>query len=747
MSFFKRIFFVFIIFYFVFNSQSYSEIIKKVKVLGNDRVSLETIMVFGDITIGSNYESEDINLLIKKLYETTFFSNISIDLENGNLSIVVAENPIINSVIFEGEKAKKYKKVLHELIVLREKTSFLRNNIKSDINIIKEFYRNLGFYFVKIDAVIKELTKNRIDIVYSIDKGNKAKISKIFFIGDKKIRDKRLSAVITSQESKVWKVISKNVYLNKGRIELDKRLLTNYYKNKGFYEVEVSSSNVEYSEGEGFILTFSINAGTRYKFKKIFANVSESLDKKPFVSLEKDFNNIIGDYYSLRKLTSLLEKIDKLSEKKELQFINHSVSETLVGNGIEVKINIFEGQKFLIERINIVGNSVTNDSVIRSELLVDEGDPYSALLVNKSINRLKGRGIFSTVTHEIIEGSLPDLKVLKISIEEKATGEIMAGAGVGTDGTAFMFALSENNWLGRGIKVEGGADISKSKISGNLSVVNPNYNYTGNVVYSSLNISSTDAKDTSGYESSKTGFSLGTKFEQYENVYLSPSIDFSYEDISADSTATATVKKMEGSFTNIDFGYGISLDKRNQSFQPTDGYKTEFIQTLPLLQDSSSILTGLSGSIYHAMSENVIGSIKYYARSVHGVDGDVRLTNRLFLPSKRLRGFQASKVGPVDGDDFVGGNFATSLGFEAALPNLLPEAMKTDISVFLDTGNVWSVDYNESLEDSNKIRSSVGISANVFTMIGPLSFTLAQDITKASTDLTETFNFRLGTSF
>jgi outer membrane protein insertion porin family len=528
---------------------------------------------------------------------------------------------------------------------------------------------------------------------------------------------------------------------------LDKRLLTNYYKNKGYYEVEVSSSNVEYSEGEGFILTFSINAGTRYKFKKIFANVSESLDKKPFIPLEEDFNNIIGDYYSLTKLTSLLEKIDKLSEKKELQFINHSVNETLVGDGIEVKINIFEGQKFLIERINIVGNSVTNDSVIRSELLVDEGDPFSTLLVNKSINRLKGRGIFNRVSKEITEGSLPDLKVLKISVEEKATGEIMAGAGVGTDGTAFMFALTENNWLGRGIRVEGGADISKTKISGNLSVVNPNYNYTGNVVYSSLDISSTDAKDTSGYESSKSGFSLGTKFEQYEDIFISPSIDISYEDISTDATATAAVKKMEGSFSNIDLGYGISLDKRNQTFQPTDGYKTNFIQTLPLIQDSSSILTGLSGSIYHSLSEDVVGSIKYYMRSVHGVDGDVRLTNRLFLPAKRLRGFQASKVGPIDGDDFVGGNYVTALGFEASLPNLLPETLKTDISVFLDTGNVWSVDYNESLDDSNKIRSSVGISANVFTVMGPLNFTLAQDLTKASTDLTERFNFRLGTSF
>ena len=126
MSFFKRIFFVFIIFYFVFNSQSYSEIIKKVKVLGNARVSLETIMVFGDITIGSNYESEDINLLIKKLYETTFFSNISIDLENGNLSIVVAENPIINSVIFEGEKAKKYKKSASRITCFARKNFFFK---------------------------------------------------------------------------------------------------------------------------------------------------------------------------------------------------------------------------------------------------------------------------------------------------------------------------------------------------------------------------------------------------------------------------------------------------------------------------------------------------------------------------------------------------------------------------------------------------------------------------------------------
>jgi len=129
-------------------------------------------------------------------------------------------------------------------------------------------------------------------------------------------------------------------------------------------------------------------------------------------------------------------------------------------------------------------------------------------------------------------------------------------------------------------------------------------------------------------------------------------------------------------------------------------------------------------------------------------DDDVRVTSRLYLPSKRLRGFRAGRVGPKDGEDWVGGNYTTALGFEAQLPNFLPEETRTDISAFLDTGNVWAVDYSDTLDDTNKIRSSIGVvAANVFTVIGPLSFVLAQDITKSNTDETESFNFRIGTSF
>jgi len=743
----KKIFFVSILLFLSLSFNSNSEIINKITVNGNERITLETIAIFGDIEFGENYEERDINLIIKKLFETNFFSNISAELNNGILEINVKENPIINSIVFNGEKASKYKDAISEALTLKEKSSFISGFVKSDVNLIKQFYKQLGYYFVEIDAEKEVLKNNRVNLIYTIDKKEKAKIAKIYFLGDKKIKTTRLLSIITSQENAFWKFLSRNIYLNKSRIELDKRLLKNYYKNKGYYEINISSSSVEYSEGEGFILTYSIDAGQRYKFKKFTASVAPALDQSAFSSLEKEFNNVIGEYYSLKKLTAVLEKIDKLSQQKELQFINHRVSETLVGDGVEVVVQIFEGQKFIIERINVAGNNVTNDDVIRGEMIVDEGDPYSAILINKSVNKLKGRGIFSSVEHTILDGSSPEMKILEITVAEKATGEIMAGAGVGTDGASVMASVSENNWLGRGVKLQSTLNLSAQKISGNLAITVPNYNYSGNSVYGNLDVSSDDRTVSSGYKANKTGWSMGTEFEQWEDIYLSPSISLSHEKIESQSTASAAIQKMDGTFNNADLGYGITIDKRNQTYLPTSGYQTKFLQSLPLLQDNSSILNGLTHTNYYAFSDDLIGAFKLFGRSIHGTDKDVRLTSRLRIPQNRLRGFNTRRVGPKDGPDWVGGNYVTAMGFEAQLPNLLPEFTKTDITAFVDTGNVWGADYAPTLNDSNKFRSSVGIAADISTVVGPLSFTIAQSITKDTTDETETFNFRLGTSF
>ena len=290
-------------------------------------------------------------------------------------------------------------------------------------------------------------------------------------------------------------------------------------------------------------------------------------------------------------------------------------------------------------------------------------------------------------------------------------------------------------------------NVSTEKISGNIMLNNPNYNFTDNALKLALDVSSTDRSSSSGFKSSKTGFEAGTGFEQYEDVFFTPELTLAFEDIEVDSEASTAIKNMEGNFFNVDFKYGLTLDKRNQSFKPTEGYKATFRQELPLIQDSSSILNGVDVSAYHDFSDDVIGSLKFHARTIIGIDDDVRLTNRLYMPRTRLRGFDTYRVGPKDGDDFIGGNYTSAISAEAQLPNLLPESYRTDISLFFDAGNIWGVDYNDTIDDSNKIRSSFGVGANVFTTIGPLSFVLAQSITKATNDETQTFNFQLGTSF
>jgi len=318
---------------------------------------------------------------------------------------------------------------------------------------------------------------------------------------------------------------------------------------------------------------------------------------------------------------------------------------------------------------------------------------------------------------------------------------------VGTDGTTFSFAISENNWLGRGLKLNTALNLSKEQVTGAFSVLNPNYNFTDRSVNAGVSVVETDRTSTSGFKSSLTNFNLGTGFEQYEDVYFTPDLSLSFEDVEVDSTATTSIKKMEGNFINLDFGYGLTLDKRDQSFKPSEGYKVKFVQTLPLVFDSSSVYNSLNVTTYHDFSDDVIGSVKFLARSITGLDDDVRLTNRLYLPRKTLRGFDVYKVGPKDGEDYIGGNFLAGLSAEAQLPNLLPEAYNTDINVFIDTANIWGVDYNSSANDANKIRSSIGVGANVYSVLGPLSFIFAQSLTKSATDETQTFNFQLGTSF
>ena len=734
------------LFFLIFLNLS-AEIIQQIEVKGNNRFSDETIKVYGEINLGEEYSSFKLNDVLKNLYKTEFFEDIKLTLTNGTLNVVVKEYPIINAIVFEGEKSNQVRKKVVEKLNLKEKQSFIENKLSQDISLVKKIYATIGFNFANVEAKIEKFDNNIINLIYVLDKGKKTDIAEINFIGDKKVKNKRLRDIIVSEENKFWKFLSKNTYLNYNNIELDKRLLLNYYKSLGYYDVQVLSSNAEVSKDNLTTLTYTINAGARYRITKISTDVSNVLDKKVFVPMQDHYVKNIGKYYSPFLVKKLLDKLDLLIVNNDLQFIEHDVNEILEGNEIEIKINIYEGSKQLVERIDVFGNSVTDESVIRSELLVDEGDPFNKLKFEKSIAKLKARNLFGEVKYKIQDGSNSDLKLVQIEVEEKPTGEISAGAGIGTSGGSFAFNVSENNWLGKGINLTTSLDVSAESLTGTLAVNDPNYNFSGNSLNYFVQNTSNDKPD-SGFKNNITTTGIGTSFEQYNNIYISPGLSLSYDDLTVQSTASDALKKQKGSFTDLSFDYGIAIDNRDRVFAPTDGYYSSFSQGLPLYADSPDLRNTYSLSAYQTMTPNVIGSFKFYATAVNGLDDkDVRISKRARIPGAKLRGFEPGKVGPKDGKDYVGGNYAVASNFEASLPNFFPESTKTDVGLFLDFGNVWSVDYDKTMDASNKIRSSVGANVGWLSPAGPMTFVFSQNLSKASTDVTESFSFRLGTTF
>ena len=741
-----KIFFI-LLFLALFNN-SFAETVNKIEINGNKRVSDETIKVYGQIKpLNSNFTDSDINNIIVNLYKTNFFKDINIAIKNKTLVINLVEYPLINQIIIIGEASSGIKKRIKEIISLKEKNSFIRNNLNNDINLIKKLYSSIGYKFANIDSKIKKIDENNFDIAIEVSKGNLTKIKNIFFIGDKIIKERRLRDVIVSEEDKFWKIISKNTKFSENQISLDVRLLNNYYKSLGYYDVEINSAQAEVLNSSDVNLTFSINAGKRFTFNKIETIVDSTFNKSLFFPLENIYKEIVGDYYSPAKITKILKEIDKLIIENNLQFVEHDVVETIANDEISLKFNIREGDKVLIERINIKGNNVTNESVIRSELLLDEGDPLTNLNLDKSIAKLKSRNIFRSVKHEVLPGSKNDLKIIDIFIEEKPTGEISAGAGVGTNGGSLAFNVTENNWLGEGKIVGFNFELSQETLKGQFSYTNPNYDLLGNSVSYNLRNTSND-KPNQGYENSLFAIGASTSFEQFNNVTADLGINLSYDDLRTTSNASDALQKQSGEFTELSASYGFFYDQRDRSFMPTSGSVISFNQSLPIYADKPFIENGVSASFYNSFSENYIGSGKFLMSTITGInDENVRISKRKSLSSKRLRGFEKGKVGPVDEDDHIGGNYTAAVNFDLSLPNFLPESTNTDVSLFLDFGNVWGVDYDDSIDDGSKIRSSTGLSASWISPIGPMTFTLAQNLSKASTDKTESFNFNLGTTF
>ncbi len=724
-----------------------SEIVEEILIKGNDRISEENIKVYGDIEIKKNYSEKDLNKIINNLYSTEFFEDVKVKLTNNILSIDVKEYPFINQIIITGEKKKAYEDQIKKLIRSKEKKSYIKSFLLNDEELIKKLYSSLGYNSAQVVSKINVIDERSVDLLFEINRGEKTKIASVKFIGNNYVRSKRLRDVIASEEDKFWKFLSRNTNFSENIVNLDKRLLTNYYKSIGFYNVKVNSTVAEISQSGDAELTYSIDEGTRYTINKISTNVDKVFDKDLFFELNEIYKTYAGQYYSPFKVKKLLDEIDILIDKNNLQFVEHNVQEIIEQNSINIVFNIYEGEKNLIERINITGNNTTNESVIRGELILDEGDPLTKINLEKSIANINSRGILKNVSYKVSDGSQQNLKIIDINVEEQSTGEISAGAGIGTSGGTLVLGIKENNWMGEGKSLAFDLELDEESLAGFLRYNNPNYDFLGNSIGYSISSEKND-KPNQGYENSVISAGINTGFEQYRDLRVSLGLGASYDDLKTDDTASASLKKQEGTFSELAASYGINYDLRDRTFMPTSGSITSFSQSLPIYADKKFIGNTFSSSHYKALNENLVGSAKVYLSAINGIgDDNVRLSKRKYLSEKRLRGFERGKVGPVDGTDHVGGNYAAALNFETSLPNLIPEDYNAEAVVFLDFANVWGVDYSDAIDESSKLRSSTGLNINWLSPIGPIAFSFAQNLTKASTDVTQSFSFNLGTTF
>ncbi len=737
------------IFFLIFSSSILiADEIKKIVIDGNKRITDDTIIVFSGIGVGSKVSNDDLNDIVKKLYETNFFKDIKINFNKGILNLKVSENAIIQSVVFNGVKNKRILNTLEESIQLKEKNSFFETYIKNDEDKITNILRTNGYYFAKVDSKYLKNDNNTIDLIFDINLGERALIEKIKFIGNKILKDRNLKEVIVSEEAKFWKFISKRKYLDVQRIELDKKLLKNYYKNNGYYNVSIESSSAQLVNDEYFELIFNINAGKKYYFRNITLELPSNYSSDNFSNIISLFDKLKNKVYSLKKIEEILKEIDNIALSKQFEFITAKYNEKIIDNNkIDLNIKINESEKIYVNRVKVFGNYSTQENVIRNTLLIDEGDPFNEILLNNSINDLKYKNIFSSVNLEVEDSDDKLKKDIIIKVEEKPTGEISAGAGAGTSGTQISFGILEKNYAGTGVKIDTNFHISDTTVRGKFSVNNPNYKNSDRSLRTTLESTNTDQMSNFGYETTRTGVSFGTTYEQFRDVYFSPSFSNYYERLKTSSKASSTKKKQEGSYFDSEFSFGLSLNRLNQRHQPTDGYKSTFYQTLPLVSDDYALDSAYEYSKFISPNDSVVLNVSVFARAINSLnDKNVRVSKRVFVPGKKLRGFEFGRIGPLDGGEFIGGNYGSAINFATRFPRLLPELQNVDFSIFLDAANVWGVDYNESL-DNSKIRSSTGLSVNWFTPIGPLSFSLAAPISKADSDKTETFRFDIGTTF
>ena len=345
-----------------------------------------------------------------------------------------------------------------------------------------------------------------------------------------------------------------------------------------------------------------------------------------------------------------------------------------------------------VNKINIIGNDITDDFVIRNKILFSEGDKFNSSKLNQSINKLKNTGLFKNVTS--VNKNISDEKIeIDFAVEEQPTGSISAGAGVGTSGATISSGINEKNFLGKGLELNANLNIGTQKNLGNISYINPDFENSGNTFRSTFFVENNQF-DNASYENKLIGSSVSIEYEVFNKLFFNPGLSFDLDSVSVNDDASSLIKKREGDYFTSKIFYNAYKNNLNKDFQPTDGYTFGFGQSFSIFSDIPFINNKLFGSYYNEYIENFVGSIKYKLEAINAFDKDIKFSDRLFVSSNNLRGFSSRGIGPKIDNDYIGGNYSFYTNLSSTIPNGLPDNWNAITNIFWDTAYVWCVDDN-----------------------------------------------------
>lgn len=731
------------------------QVIGRIVIEGTQRIDPETVRSYLTVSPGDVLDPQDLDDMLKGLFRTGLFADVVLRQDGSTLVVTVVENPVINRVAFEGN-LRIDNETLQSEIQLRPRVVFTRTRVQSDVARLIELYRRSGRFAATVEPKIIELDQNRVDLIFEINEGPLTEVQRISFVGNEAFSDSRLRRVIQTEESRFWRLLSTSDSYDPDRIAFDRELLRRFYLGEGYADFRVVSVASELTpDREAFFITFTLDEGERYRFGEVSIE-SQIPDLTPEM-LSDLIVGRSGDWYSN---TSVEETIGALSEAAaDMQFAFVDVSPRVTRDRQDRLINITyqigEGRRVFVERIDINGNLRTVDRVIRREMRLVEGDPFSASRLRESEARIRNLGFFNRVEVTNRAGSNPDQTIVDVAVTEQSTGELSIAGGVSSgEGPLVALSLTERNLLGRGQRLSFTASFSANTQEFDASFTEPYFLDRNMSAGVDLFRITRDNQDESSFDEFTIGFGLRLGYPLAPNLRQVVNYGLSERTIeNVPSTASRFIRSQEGTRITSAIGHRITFDRLDNRLDPTEGYFVSAGNQLAGLGgDVRFVDATASGAVYYPVLDEVVFSLSGEGGIIFGIGQDVAINDRFFVGGNDLRGFESRGIGPRDGNgDALGGNQFFSGTAEMSFPLGLPEEAGISGRLFTDVGYLSDIDDDpqagEIINQSDSVRVAVGLGITWRSPFGPILLDYAFPVMREDFDKEQAFSFSFGTRF